>query len=1195
MATDTTRRGAPIVAEAVDDGWGVWETVCYLLRPVASLRLTVVLFLLSMGLVLAGTLAQRFQDIWDVLDQYFRTDIAWIDLRVFFPRSANVPEGIAFPYPGGWTIGGLMALNLFSAHLVRFKTQARGGRLALGLGVIAAGLVVTWAVVASGNNSDEVAGTPWLSWDSLWLLLKLSVGALFAAGAVTLAGLLLRGSWRTRRIETAAMTGVSLLLGVLLGWLLANPDFSLDYSSMRILWQLIKGLGAAGVLLAGCWLSFGKRAGIVLLHGGIGLLMFSELLVGTQAVESMMQIREGQTVDFSQDVRTSELAVVDASDAETDDVVAVPQGLLEPGKTIEQDDLPFKIEVLEYYPNADLVKAAETKLKNPADAGIGQTYVAVKRSASTGTDTDAAVDLPAAYVRFLDKQSGEALGTHLLSSILSAQDVAERVQVGDKTYDVYLRFKRYYKDYSLTLKDVRFDKYLGTTKAKNYSSDLRLVAPALHVDRDVKIWMNNPLRFGGETFYQSQFNTDGSGAEITGLQVVTNTGWMIPYVSCMIVGVGLAWQFGLTLLRFLDRRARGADPVSLEGPGQAALRRASGSGSGLRLAGWIMAGGTVMLAALLIAGVAMPPRAELGEMNLYEFGKLPLVYEGRVKPFDTLARNSLLVISGKQSFKDAEDNRQPAIRWLLDVIARQDLAVEHKVFKIDNLELLNTLGLKHRPGHTYSIAEFRGKIDALEEQAGLAHEVEEAWMLSVYQKKVLELYEKLQLYSKLSFAFRPPAIDREDAEQARQDLLEAIRAQGKLAEMEPPLAVPPLDGKGEWQAYSSAVTRAWAEMFVLNEKPNPATLAMQEILIAYAGDDVSDFNLKVQSYRESIAAAPPADLNTKKVDFEAFFNHFEPFFYCWVLYIAAGLLAALAWLGFSGPLNKASFWLIAFTFAVHTFALLARIYISGRPPVTNLYSSAVFIGWGCVFSGIVLESMYKIGIGNIISGVAGFGTLLIAHYLAGDGDTFIVLQAVLDTQFWLATHVVCITLGYMATFVAGLLGILFVFNRWVPGLRHLWWGIAVHSAPVVAFAQDVDRPADAANVGKALNRMIYGFVCFALLLSFIGTVLGGLWADDSWGRFWGWDPKENGALMIVIWNALVLHARWGGMVKDRGLAVLAILGNVVTAWSWFGVNELGAGLHSYGFTEGVALTLAIVILGHLAIVAAAAFTPKAVW
>jgi hypothetical protein len=125
------------------------------------------------------------------------------------------------------------------------------------------------------------------------------------------------------------------------------------------------------------------------------------------------------------------------------------------------------------------------------------------------------------------------------------------------------------------------------------------------------------------------------------------------------------------------------------------------------------------------------------------------------------------------------------------------------------------------------------------------------------------------------------------------------------------------------------------------------------------------------------------------------------------------------------------------------------------------------------------------------------------------------------------------------------------------------------------------------EVARALTRMVYAIVCFAALFSFIGTVLGGLWADQSWGRFWGWDVKENGAMMIVLWNAILLHARWGGLVRERGLMALAVGGNIVTAWSWFGVNNLSVGLHSYGFTEGAAITLIIFIASQLVIVGVA--------
>ena len=115
--------------------------------------------------------------------------------------------------------------------------------------------------------------------------------------------------------------------------------------------------------------------------------------------------------------------------------------------------------------------------------------------------------------------------------------------------------------------------------------------------------------------------------------------------------------------------------------------------------------------------------------------------------------------------------------------------------------------------------------------------------------------------------------------------------------------------------------------------------------------------------------------------------------------------------------------------------------------------------------------------------------------------------------------------------------------------------------------------------------MTYGTLCFSIFFSFVGTVLGGLWADDSWGRFWGWDPKENGALIIVLWNALILHARWGGLVRERGLMNLAIVGNIVTSWSWFGVNMLGIGLHSYGAMDWALKSLLAFVTSQLLLIA----------
>jgi len=245
---------------------------------------------------------------------------------------------------------------------------------------------------------------------------------------------------------------------------------------------------------------------------------------------------------------------------------------------------------------------------------------------------------------------------------------------------------------------------------------------------------------------------------------------------------------------------------------------------------------------------------------------------------------------------------------------------------------------------------------------------------------------------------------------------------------------------------------------------------------------------------------------------------------------------------------------------VHTFGLIFRMVLEGRPPVTNLYSSAIFIGWAAMVIGIIVERVYRVGLGCIVASFAGFVTLLIAHNLALGGDTMEMLRAVLDTNFWLATHVVVVTLGYASTFFAGKLAILYVcLGLFTPLLNQTLAGSSGSTSRT--------KTASSITLGKALGKMVYAVVCFATLFSFVGTVLGGIWADQSWGRFWGWDPKENGALLIVLWNAIILHARWGGLVRDRGIMLLAIFGNIVTSFSWFGVNMLGIGLHSYGFMD----------------------------
>jgi ABC-type transport system involved in cytochrome c biogenesis permease subunit len=538
-----------------------------------------------------------------------------------------------------------------------------------------------------------------------------------------------------------------------------------------------------------------------------------------------------------------------------------------------------------------------------------------------------------------------------------------------------------------------------------------------------------------------------------------------------------------------------------------------------RLFPWIVIGG----AALYLVMMMLPPRTS-GQMNLDEAAELPIVEGGRVKPLDSFARNTMMIISNRSTYRDEQDKEQPAIKWLFEVMvskaSKDRTALKLKVFRIENDQLLNMLGLQRRSGLRYSIEEMLPKFNELEDQAEQAM-AREAKQRDLFDQKVLDLRHHLELYM-------------------------------ELASWKSPLAIPPEDGGENWKNIEEAVQEAR-----LNGKPNPNLLHVSKILAAYSQGDANEFNLQLKNYQDQLAKQWPRDVNL--AHFESSFNRFEPFYHCTILYVLVGVLIFVSWIQWAEPLSRAAFLLAILTLLVHTWGLVARMYIGGRPPVTNLYSSAIFIGWGCVGLALILEAIYRNGIGILVAAVLGGTTLRFADYLSSSGDTIEMMQAVLDTNFWLATHVTCVTLGYTATLVAGLLGIIYV----VRGV----------------FTPSLNR-----EMMRSLGQMIYGIVCFATLLSFTGTVLGGLWADYSWGRFWGWDPKENGAVLIVIWNALLLHARWAGMVKQRGMAVLAIAGNMITGWSWVGTNQLGVGLHAYGFNNTLAVMLVIAWFVHLGVI-----------
>jgi ABC-type transport system involved in cytochrome c biogenesis permease subunit len=541
-----------------------------------------------------------------------------------------------------------------------------------------------------------------------------------------------------------------------------------------------------------------------------------------------------------------------------------------------------------------------------------------------------------------------------------------------------------------------------------------------------------------------------------------------------------------------------------------------------------------VLLSLIVIARPMMPTYDHGNYDLDTLGRLPVSAGGRTKPLDTVARNSLMIVSDRQT-ATIDGKSQPAIRWLIDVMARPLVAGDYEVFRVDHPDVKSLIGAIGGEQKRFSFNHIFEHRQGLLQQSALIENIDRK-VMTVYQRHLSELFTHVSLYT-------------------------------SLRDWQTPYAVPPMAEGEQWRPLIEDLQTPHAahEGHEAHKEPGPAAKRLGNILLAYQNQDHDLFNHELSQYAMMLDQKMPGLM--RKARFEVFFNNLQPFYQGTVLYVLAFLLicGSLLTAGVKGAVLSRTFvraavGVLVLTFILHTFGLAARVYMQGYAPVTNLYSSAVFIGWFCVAMGLFLEWLFKNGMGAAMSGVIGCVTLIIAHNLA-DGDTMQMMQAVLDSNFWLSTHVIAVTIGYSATFLAGFLGIAYILM-----------GVYTNSLT--------------AERHKVLGKMIYGVIAFALLFSFVGTVLGGIWADQSWGRFWGWDPKENGAVLIVLMNALILHARWGGMVKARGIAVLAVFGNIVTAWSWFGTNMLGVGLHSYGFMDSAVMWMLVFVATQLAIMAA---------
>lgn len=292
-----------------------------------------------------------------------------------------------------------------------------------------------------------------------------------------------------------------------------------------------------------------RKLGIQLTHAGLIFLLVGELVTGILQEDSTMRLEEGQTKSYSESFRDHELAIIDRTDPAFDEVVAVPEDVLADKKTIQHPKLPFQVSVKEYYANATMQMGAPSGRPGEpvATQGIGTRVQVLPLPLTFKPDE---INLPAAFIEIIGPSG--SLGTWAASPLVG---MPQTLNFEGRTWELVLRLKRHYYPFSINLLEVTHEKYPGTEIPKNFASRVKLKDEAGHEDRELVIFMNNPLRHGGHTFYQYQMNAAG---KMSAFQVVRNPGWLMPYIACILMGIGLTWQFSHSLLGFMKKRSNAA-------------------------------------------------------------------------------------------------------------------------------------------------------------------------------------------------------------------------------------------------------------------------------------------------------------------------------------------------------------------------------------------------------------------------------------------------------------------------------------------------------------------------------------------------------------------------------------------------------------------------------------------------------------
>ena len=574
---------------------------------------------------------------------------------------------------------------------------------------------------------------------------------------------------------------------------------------------------------------------------------------------------------------------------------------------------------------------------------------------------------------------------------------------------------------------------------------------------------------------------------------------------------------------------------------------------------------------------------DLSEKNI------PVQEGGRIKPLDTYARNQALAFYGKRNIKH---ENLLAIDWLMNLFIYPELGLEQKIFNIRSPDIVNALDLEWTNNfHKYSYSEiFPGIQNQLPLISSIFDKKEED--RDLFDNQLVELYQNIMKYRQIasSLSCLLPMFTVYDPETAEKLHIEPgqfasyahimshrgslfnvsqnilTKSEESWTENEREVAlllynlqqtsldefakalkiIPPAkdDTTGLWIS-------PWELLDGREIEPHQDRImkSMEAYLLARYEKNSISMDDALKSYKTGLLSSPGDRVKFSILEKETWLNKANLFTLSLVFYLFGFILLGISWMVQPILLKNVAYGSLISGFMLHTYGIYLRMVIMSRPPISTLYETVIFVGFVIVLLSVVIEYLRKDGLGVFIGSVSGSMLHYVGFGYAADGDTLEMLVAVLNSNFWLATHVTTIILGYGTSLMAGLIGHLYLIEK-------------------------IRVPNNSKRL-KSIYDNMFGVTLIALFFTLFGTILGGIWADQSWGRFWGWDPKENGALLIVLWQLMMVHMRLSGLAKADRFALGMVLNNIVVIMAWFGVNLLSIGLHSYGFASGIAVNIVL--------------------